>query len=685
MSPSKTSTAKSRATKKSPAKTKAAPSRAAKSTPAAKKPAKTTKSAAKGTSSRGSSSYSAKDITVLKGLQPVRERPGMYIGSTGPSGLHHLVYEVVDNSVDEAMAGYATRIDVTILGDGGCRVADNGRGMPVDTHSDKKSAAEIILTTLHAGGKFGGEGYKISGGLHGVGVSVVNALSTQLELEVHRDGARWTQSYAKGGAPQGPLKKSGASKQHGTIVTFWPDPTVFEETEFRAQTLMERLQEMAFLNKGLEINFRDERTDPVMEQVFKYSGGIVDFVKHLNASKDPLFKKVISFEDSGDGSEVEIAMQWNTGFYEGIHSFANNIATTEGGMHEEGFKKSITNVLNRYAKSKGLVKEKDGNLLGEDIREGLTAIVSVKLRNPQFEGQTKAKLGNTEMRSLVERATNDKLADWLERNPSEGRAVVNKGLQAARARVAAREARDLTRRKSLLEGASMPGKLADCSSKDPTESELFIVEGDSAGGSAKRARDPRTQAILPIRGKILNVERARLDRMLKNEEIQSLVQAIGAGIGDDFEGEKVRYHKIILMADADVDGAHIRTLLLTFFYRHLPQLVMHGCIYLAQPPLFRADIGKERTYLADESALRAFEEAHEGSRIEVNRFKGLGEMDWEELGVTTMSPATRSLLQVSIEDAAIADEVFSKLMGDDVDRRKQFIQENAKDVRFIDV
>ncbi|HEY8216768.1 MAG TPA: toprim domain-containing protein, partial [Acidimicrobiia bacterium] len=460
---------------------------------------------------------------------------------------------------------------------------------------------------------------------------------------------------------------------------------VFEETEFRAQTLLERLQEMAFLNRGLEIRFRDERVNPALEQVFKYTGGITDFVKHLNASKEPLFKRVVSYEDKAADSEVEIAMQWNTGYYEGIHSFANNIATTEGGMHEEGFKKALTNVLNRYAKTKGHLKDKDGNLLGEDIREGLTAIVSVKLRNPQFEGQTKAKLGNTEMRSLVEKATNDKLAEWLEQHPSEGRAIVNKGVQAARARVAAREARDLTRRKSLLETAAMPGKLADCSSKDPAESELFIVEGDSAGGSAKRARDPRTQAILPIRGKILNVERARLDRMLKNEEIQSLVQAIGAGIGDDFDGQKVRYHKIIVMADADVDGAHIRTLLLTFFYRHLPQLVMHGCIYLAQPPLFRADIGKERTYLHDDAALRAFEAAHEGSRIEVNRFKGLGEMDWEELGITTMNATTRNLLSVSVAEAAIADEVFAKLMGDDVERRKQFIQENAKDVRFIDV
>jgi DNA gyrase subunit B len=630
--------------------------------------------------------YSAKDITVLKGLEPVRERPGMYIGSTGPSGLHHLVYEVVDNAVDEAMAGYCTRIDVTLLPDGGCRVADNGRGIPVDNHPDYrgKSAAEVVMTVLHAGGKFGGEGYKISGGLHGVGVSVVNALSTRLELEIHRDGGKWVQSYAKGGAPQGKLQRVASSRKTGTIVTFWPDPTIFEETEFRAQTLIERLREMAFLNRGLEIRFRDERVDPPTEQTFKFGGGIVDFVRHLNASKEPLFKRVIAFDDRGDDYEIEIAMQWNSGYYEGIHSFANNIATTEGGMHEEGFKKALTNVVNKYAKGKGLLKEKDDNLLGEDIREGLTAIVSVKLRNPQFEGQTKAKLGNTEMRSLVEKATNEKLAEWLEEHPSEARAAVQKAMQAARARVAARQARDLTRRKSLLESSAMPGKLADCSSRDPSECELFIVEGDSAGGSAKQARDPRTQAILPIRGKILNVERARLDKMLKNEEIQAMIQALGAGIGDDFDLSKLRYHKLIFMVDADVDGSHIRTLLLTFFYRQLPELVKQGFVYIAQPPLFRADLGKERYYLKDEAALRAFEAEHEGRKIEVNRFKGLGEMDWQELRETTMDPATRTLLRVDVEDAAIADEIFSTLMGDDVDSRKSFIQENAKDVRFID-
>jgi DNA gyrase subunit B len=631
--------------------------------------------------------YSAKDITVLKGLEPVRERPGMYIGSTGLTGLHHLVYEVVDNAVDEAMAGEATRIEVTLLADGGCRVFDNGRGIPVDPHPEdkRKSAAEIVMTTLHAGGKFGGEGYKISGGLHGVGVSVVNALSIRLELEIHRDGGKWTQTYAKGGQPQGKLTKVAASKKRGTIVTFWPDPAIFEEVEFRSQTLMERLREMAFLNKGLEIRFRDERVDPVLEQTFKFTGGIVDFVKHLNASKEPLFKRVVSFEESGDGYDVDIAMQWNTGYYEGIHSFANNIATTEGGMHEEGFKKALTNVVNRYAKGKGLLKDKEDNLLGEDIREGLTAIVSVKLRNPQFEGQTKAKLGNTEMRSLVEKATNEKLADWLEEHPTEARQAVGKASQAAKARVAARQARDLTRRKSLLESSAMPGKLADCSSKDSHLCELFIVEGDSAGGPAKRARNPEFQAILPIRGKILNIERARLDRMLKNEEIQALITAIGTGIGEEFDLSKLRYHKIVLMTDADVDGSHIRTLLLTFFYRQFPEIVRDGHVYIAQPPLFRADIGKERNYLKDDAALRAFEAEHPNRKIEVSRFKGLGEMDWQELGVTTMDPATRSLLQVSVEDAAIADDVFSRLMGDDVESRKGFIQENAKDVRFLDI
>ena len=632
--------------------------------------------------------YGAKDITVLKGLDPVRERPGMYIGSTGISGLHHLVYEVVDNAVDEAMAGYATRIDVVLLTDGSCRVTDNGRGIPVDNHPEykNKSAAEVVLTVLHAGGKFGGEGYKISGGLHGVGVSVVNALSSRLDLEIHREGHRWEMGFEKGGRPTGKLTQTGESKKTGTTVTFWPDVKIFEETtEFRAQTLLERLREMAFLNRGLEIRFRDERVDPVSEQSFQFAGGITDFVKHLNAAKEPIFKRVVAFEEATDDSEVDIAMQWNTGYHEGIHSFANNIATTEGGMHEEGFKKALTNAVNKYGRNKNILKEKDDNLLGEDIREGLTAIISVKLRNPQFEGQTKTKLGNTPMRSMVEKATNEKLGEWLEEHPAEAKQVMIKATQAARSRVAARAARDLTRRKSLLESSAMPGKLADCSSKDPSQCELFIVEGDSAGGSAKRARNPEYQAILPIRGKILNVERARMDKMLKNEEIQTLITASGTSIAEEFDLSKLRYHKIILMSDADVDGSHIRTLLLTFFYRQMGDLVRAGHVYVAQPPLFRADVGKERTYLKDESALRRFEAEHPNRKVEVSRFKGLGEMDWQELGATTMSRESRSLLKVSVEDAAIADDVFATLMGENVESRKGFIQENAKDVRFLDI
>ena len=632
--------------------------------------------------------YAAKDITVLKGLEPVRERPGMYIGSTGPSGLHHLVYEVVDNSVDEALAGYCTRITITIQPDGSCRVEDNGRGIPVDRHPEykDKSAAEVVMTTLHAGGKFGGEGYKISGGLHGVGVSVVNALSSRLELEIHRDGAKWVQTYLDGGNPKAKIKKAGPSNKTGTSVTFWPDANIFEETEFRAQTLLERLREMAFLNKGLEIRFKDERQSPPLDQKFKFTGGIVDFVKHLNASKEPLHRKVISFEaEEGEGI-VDVAMQWNTGYYEGIHSFANTIATTEGGMHEEGFKKALTNVVNKYARAKGILKEKDPNLQGEDIREGLTAIISVKLRNPQFEGQTKTKLGNTEMRSLTEKVTNDKLAEWFEMNPPDAKRILQKGMQAARARIAARQARDLTRRKSLLDSAGMPGKLADCSSKNPEECELFIVEGDSAGGPAKQARDPHFQAILPIRGKILNVERARMDKMLKNEEIQALITAIGAGVGtEEFDVAKIRYDKVILLADADVDGAHIRTLLLTFFYRQMTDLVTKGHVYIAQPPLYVVTMGTQKHYLKDDKALEAFRREHEGRKLEVGRFKGLGEMDWHELRDTCVDPAQRTLFRVAIEDAAIADEVFSTLMGEDVEMRKQFIQQNAGDVRFLDI
>jgi len=615
----------------------------------------------------------------------------MYIGSTGLNGLHHLVYEVVDNAVDEAMAGEATRIDVTLLKDGGCRVTDDGRGIPVDPHPKykSKSAAEVVMTMLHAGGKFGGAGYKISGGLHGVGVSVVNALSKRLELDVDRGGKRYHMEFANGGKVTKKLAVIGNAPRGrtGTIVTFWPDPDIFqaEGTEFRAQTILERLQIMAFLNKGLEIRFKDERPDHEQQQTYKYAGGIVDFVRHLNHSKEALFKRVGSFEAVEKDQEVEVALQWNTGYYESLHSFANGIATIEGGMHEEGFKKALTNVVNKYARAKGLLKEKDDNLLGEDVREGLTAIISVKLREPQFEGQTKAKLGNVSIRSMVERATNEKLGDWLEEHPTEARQIVNKAIQASRARVAARQARDLTRRKSLLDGAGLPGKLADCSSRDPRESELFIVEGNSAGGSAISARDPRTQAILPIRGKILNVERARIDKMLKNVEIQSLIAAIGAGLGEEFDVEKIRYHKVILLADADVDGSHIRTLLLTFFFRQMKELVEKGYVYIAQPPLYSTVVGKEKVYLKDDAARDAFIAENSGKDHEFQRLKGLGEMDFDELKVTTMDPVHRTLLQVSVEQAALADEVLTILMGDDVESRKHFISTNAKDVRFLDI
>ena len=631
--------------------------------------------------------YAAKDITVLKGLEPVRERPGMYIGSTGPTGLHHLVYEVVDNSVDEAMAGYCSEINVKIHGDGSCSVSDNGRGIPVDPHPeyDGVSAAQVVLTVLHAGGKFGGEGYKISGGLHGVGISVVNALSSQLDLEVHRDGAKHTLTFKDGGKPQGSLEKDGASDTHGTSVRFWPDTTIFESVEFNSRTLIERLREMAFLNKGLRITFKDEREASAVEKDFCFNEGLIDFVRHLNSSKSPIFEKVVSFTEPGDGSEVDIAMQGNGGYNEGIHSFANNIATTEGGMHEEGFRTSLTNVVNKYARSKNLLKEKDENFAGEDIREGLTAIISVKLTNPQFEGQTKTKLGNTEMRSHVQKATNQHFAEWLEEHPAEGKIIVQKATTASEARTAARKARDLTRRKSALEGAGLPGKLADCSSKDASLSEIFIVEGNSAGSSAKDARDPEVQAILPIRGKILNVERARIDKILKNQEVHSLIQAIGAGYGNDFDIEKARYHKIIILADADVDGSHIRTLLLTFFFRQMRPLVEAGYVYAAQPPLFSAVIGKSKTYIKDEQALQAFLDANEGKKPEIQRLKGLGEMDFHELWETTMDPEKRTLLQITVDQAALADESCSKLMGDDVSQRKEFIQTNAQDVRFLDI
>jgi len=638
--------------------------------------------------------YGAKDITILEGLEAVRKRPGMYIGSTGPTGLHHLVYEVVDNSVDEAMAGHATRIEITLLPDGGCEVIDDGRGIPVDKHGDPKmkgkSAAEVVLTVLHAGGKFGGAGYKVSGGLHGVGISVVNALSERVEVDIDRNGDRHSMEFEKGGKTKNPLAVSGKAPQGrtGTTVRFWPDPLIFEDTSFRAQTLLERFQMMAFLNKGLELRFQDKRTDATNTEtvVYKYDGGIVDFVSHINSSKEALFKKVGYIEQAEEDQEVEIAFQWNTGFNsDGLHSFANGIATIEGGMHEEGFKKSLTNVVNKYARAKGLLKEKEENLQGEDIREGLTAIISVKLRDPQFEGQTKGKLGNVSMRSLVEKATNELLSDWFEENPPEARKAVQKAMLASRARLAARNARDATRRKSALEGAGMPDKLKDCASRNPEECELFIVEGDSAGGSAVAAREPRTQAILPIRGKILNVERARLDKMLKNNEVQTLITAIGAGVGAEFDVAKIRYNKVVIMCDADVDGSHIRTLLLTFFFRHMKDLVEQRHVYIAQPPLYSTVVGKEKIYLKDDAAKAVFLSQKPDHKKDFQRLKGLGEMDFDELGDTTMDANRRTLLQVTVEQAAIADEVFSVLMGDDVESRKKFIQTNAKDVRFLDI
>jgi DNA gyrase subunit B len=644
-----------------------------------------------------SSGYSAAQIQVLEGLDPVRKRPGMYIGSTGPSGLHHLVWEVVDNAVDEAMAGHCSRIEVTLLADGGCRVVDDGRGIPVDPHPQLKgkSAAEVVMTTLHAGGKFGGGGYKISGGLHGVGVSVVNALSSRLVLEVDRDGTLWRQEYApvtsrgavKPGVPQGPLRAAAKSKRGrtGTAVTFWPDPDVFEETEFRASTITERLQVVAFLQRGLTIVFRDERPGHRHEQTFCFDGGIVDFVRHLNHAKEPLFKEAGSFTASGPEGEVEIAWQWNTGYNEGLHTFANGISTTEGGMHAEGFKRALTQAINRYAKARNLLKGRDATLQGDDVREGLTAIVSVRLADPQFEGQTKAKLGNTEIRSLVERTTNEHFGRWLEEHPNPAKAIVAKASTAARARSAAKQARELTRRKSALDGVGMPDKLADCSSRRIEETELFVVEGNSAGGSARDARDPKTQAILPLRGKILNVERASMDKIVANTEIQALVAAIGGGIGHDFDLVKARYGKVVILSDADVDGGHIRTLLVTFFYRQMKPLVEAGRLYVAEPPLYSVETGGKKLYVRDDAVRMRVQDEHRGRELAFARFKGLGEMDAPELRETTMDPATRSLVQIDVDQAAIADDVLSVLMGDDVEARKQFIQQNAKDVRFLDI
>ena len=637
-------------------------------------------------------SYGANNMRVLEGLEAVRKRPGMYIGSTGPNGLHHCVWEVVDNSVDEAMAGHATRIDVTILPDGACRVVDDGRGIPTDMNKQQgMSGVEIALTKLHGGGKFDGEGYKVSGGLHGVGVSVVNALSSKVIVEVDRDGKHHVMEFADGGKPQGKLKVTGDSPRGrtGTTVTFWPDDTIFETTEFTSRTILERLQMMAFLNKGLEIRYQDQREGHDNERVtYKYAGGIQDFVRHINKTKEALWSKVgyLEGKDEDGSQEVEVAFQWNTGYNrDGIHSFANGISTIEGGTHEEGFKTALTRVVNNYAKDNRPGNVKDLVLTGDDVREGLTAVVSVRLQEPPFEGQTKAKLGNTSMRSLVTKVTNEYLAQWFEENPTEGNKVIKKAYSAAQAREAAKNARNAIRSKTLLDGAGMPDKLKDCSAKDRSERELFIVEGDSAGGSAVSARDPRTQAILPIRGKILNVERARIDKMLKNTEIQALISAIGAGVGEEFDVEKRRYDKIIAMCDADVDGSHIRTLLLTFFFRQMKPLVEAGCIYIAQPPLFSTQVGKSKIYLKDDRAQRAFLAEHPNHKKDFQRLKGLGEMDASELEVTTMNPESRTLLQVTVEQAALADEVMSVLMGDDVAARKDFIVTNAKDVKFVDI
>ena len=645
--------------------------------------------------------YDANAITVLEGLDAVRKRPGMYIGSTGERGLHHLVQEIVDNSVDEALAGHCDQILVTLLPDDGVRVVDNGRGIPVDEHPvEKRPAVELIMTTLHAGGKFGGGGYAVSGGLHGVGASVVNALSRQLDVEIRRDGHLWTQSYDLG-RPSAELKCAGESEDTGTTTTFWADPDIFESTHYSFETLARRFQEMAFLNRGLSISLRDEREVGIDAEgnaraiVYKYDGGIADFVRHINASKgEPVNRSVIEFEseDKDKGISAEIAMQWNGQYTESVYTFANTINTHEGGTHEEGFRSALTRIVNEYARNKKLLKEKDDNLAGEDIREGLTAIISVKLTEPQFEGQTKTKLGNTEARAFVQKICNERLNEWFEENPSEAADIVRKSIQASTARLAARKARELTRRKGLLESMALPGKLSDCQFTDPEKCEIFIVEGDSAGGSAKQGRDPFTQAILPIRGKILNVEKARIDKVLQNNEVQALISALGTGIHDDFDVSRLRYHKIVLMADADVDGQHIRTLLLTLIFRFMRPLVEAGYVYLAQPPLYKLKWGRDQVQYAysdreRDSLIKIGREA--GRKLPkddaIQRFKGLGEMNAEELRETTMDVEKRVLLQVTLDDAAQADELFSILMGEDVEARRGFIQRNAKDVRFLDI
>ena len=660
--------------------------------------------------------YGANEITVLEGLEAVRKRPGMYIGSTGPRGLHHLVYEVVDNSVDEALAGYCDRIDITLQADGGVRVADNGRGIPVDLHpTENIPTVQVVMTILHAGGKFGGGGYAVSGGLHGVGISVVNALSARVETEIRRQGFVWRQTFENGGHPVGGLRQGEATDETGTIQTFYPDPEIFESTEFDFETLRARFQQMAFLNKGLRIVLTDERTaDETVAEIaeddaetddsapkhrtvdYMYANGLLDYVQHLNSSKkvEVIHDDIIAFEteDSDKKMAVEMALQWTTAYSESVHTYANTINTHEGGTHEEGFRAAMTSLINRYAREKNIIKEKDENLTGDDIREGLTAVISVKIAEPQFEGQTKTKLGNSEVKGFVQRVVTDQLGDWLERNPTNAREVIRKSIQASQARLAARKARESTRRKGLLESGGMPGKLKDCSSKDPSRSEIYIVEGDSAGGSAVRGRNPETQAILPLRGKILNVERARLDRALGNAEVQSMITAFGAGIGEDFDVEKARYHKIVLMADADVDGQHITTLLLTLLFRYMRPLIEQGYVYLAQPPLYRikwSNHAHDYVYSdreRDETVARGLANNQRLPKENgIQRYKGLGEMDYTELWDTTMDPDHRTLLQVTMDDAASADQIFSVLMGEDVESRRNFIQQNAKDVRFLDI
>jgi DNA gyrase subunit B len=655
--------------------------------------------------------YGADEIQVLEGLEAVRKRPGMYIGSTGPRGLHHLVSEIVDNSVDEALAGYCDTIVVTILPDGAVQVVDNGRGIPVDMHkTEGKSTVEVVLTVLHAGGKFGGGGYAVSGGLHGVGSSVVNALSKRLEVEVRRQGYVWRQSYRDGGVPQAPLERAEPSTETGTTITFWPDDAIFETVEFEYETLRTRFQQMAFLNKGLRIDLRDERAASAYEEEiepgqvvlqqrndsFLYERGLVDYVEYLNRVRkaEHVNEEVIDFESEDTDRKIalEVAMQWTTSYTENVFTYANTINTHEGGTHEEGFRAALTTLVNKYARANNLLKEKEENLSGDDVREGLTAVISVKLSEPQFEGQTKTKLGNTEAKAFVQKVVGDRLGDWFDRNPGQAKNIVRKAIDAATARLAARKARETARRKSVFESAAMPDKLKDCTSKDPSISEIFLVEGDSAGGSAVQGRDPHTQAILALRGKILNVERARLDRALGNREVQAMIQAFGTGIGEDFDIDKARYHKIVLMADADVDGQHITTLLLTLLFRYMRGLIEAGFVYLAQPPLYRlkwSNAPHEYVYSDRERDALLTEGLAGGKRIpkdnSIQRYKGLGEMNAKELWETTMDPETRTLRQVTIDDAAAADEIFTILMGEDVESRRGFIQRNAKDVRFLDI